>query len=336
MSNEIVQNSAIIPNPILVYTNRGNLVETIFRGAYAIVDSTGTIIDAKGDHQREIFARSSLKPIQALAVIESGAADAFALSSQEIALACASHNGEPQHTQLVAQWLTRLGVPETALECGILAPFDRVSAEALIQQGQKPSPLHHACSGKHAGFITLALHLGVPISGYSHAEHPAQKYITEVIARLTGIDPTTAPKGIDGCQVPVVGMPINALALAMARLSSKGKSSGTPENRVISAIRQHPYLIAGKKRFCTDFMELIQGKILVKMGADGVFSAMIPDRGWGIALKIDDGNLKAAEVALISILNKLDLLPSTQDWQPWLNPVIKNRNGENVGHWASA
>lgn len=320
-------------NPILVNSVRGNLIETIFRGSYVVVNSAGTLIDSIGNYQHEIFARSSLKPIQTLAVVESGAADAFALSSQEIALACASHNGEDQHTQLIAKWLQRLGVSEMDLECGIHSPLDKDTEHSLIQRGEKPTPLHNTCSGKHAAFITLALHLGAPVVGYTHPDHPAQRYIAQVIARLTDIDLEKVSKGIDGCQVPVLGMPIEGLAKGMARLANQGKNMGTPAHRLISALQSHPYLVAGKNRFCTQLMEMLEGKVLVKMGVGGVFSAIIPDREWGIALKIDDGCSHAAEVTLIGILDRLELLTSDQNWQPWRNPAILNRNKEVVGHW---
>jgi L-asparaginase II len=310
------------------------MVESFFRGAYVVVDSVGQVIDAVGNGDRQVYPRSALKPIQALGMMESGAAEAFHLSLPEIALACASHNGEDRHVAIVNQWLARLGLTCDVLECGIHTSMRKETAFDHVREGQTLTLAHNACSGKHAGFVTQALHLKVPVKGYSHFDHPVQRYVNRMIEELIEIDVTTAPKGIDGCQIPVIGMPLKNLAKGMAKMAhpeSLGPVLARGVQKLIEAIQTHPDLIAGTGRFCSIITQESGGKIVAKMGADGVFSAILPERGWGIALKIDDGNLKAAEVALMGVLKKHDLLPENPGWEPWAHPPVKTWGSQVVG-----
>ena len=321
-------------NPVLVEMVRGSMVESFFRGAYVIADARGEIIDSVGDSRRPIYPRSALKLLQALAVLESGAGDAFHLSDEEIALSCSSHNGEERHVMLVNQWLKRLGFGCDVLACGIHAPLGKEAALTLVREGRSPTPAHNACSGKHAGFVTLALHLKVPVKSYAQMEHPVQQAVHRLVEDMTGVDIATAPQGIDGCQIPVIGMPLQNLAIAMAKIAQPqilGASLKSNAQKMIAAVQRHPDLLAGTKRFCTEIIKESNGQIIAKMGADGVFTAILPEKGWGIALKIDDGHLRAAEVALMGILKKHHLLTENPNWQRWLNPPIKNWNKEVVG-----
>ena len=324
-------------NPILVQIVRGDMVESFFRGAYVIVDFEGQVIDSIGDIERLVYPRSALKPIQAIGMMESGAAQAFHLSPSEIALACASHNGEERHVRIVNQWLERLGLTYDALECGIHASMNKETMLAFVRDGHQLTLAHNACSGKHAGFITQALHLKAPVQGYSHLDHPVQQYVNRMIEEMIEIDVTESPKGIDGCQIPVIGMPLKNLAHGMAKMSRPQKlrpvlAEGV--QKVITAIQKHPDLIAGTGRFCSSITQDSGGRILAKMGADGVFSVIIPEKGWGIALKIDDGHLVAAEVALMGILKKHHLLTPNPNWERWANPPIKTWNKQVVGEIA--
>jgi len=252
----------------------------------------------------------------------------------EIALACASHNGEEQHVHIVNQWLERLGLTCDVLECGLHASMSKETALAFALEGRSLTPAHNACSGKHSGIITLALHLKVPVKGYTHFDHPVQTYVNRIIGEMIEIDVAVAPRGIDGCQIPVIGMPLKNLAKGMAKMAnpeSLGAALLQGAQKVTTAIQKHPDLIAGTDRFCSSITQDSGGKILAKMGADGVFSVILPEIGWGIALKVDDGHLVAAEVALMGILKKHHLLTPNSSWERWANPLIKTWNKEVVG-----
>lgn len=327
-----------VNNPVLVQTCRGDLIENHHRGAYVVVDTDGDVLAAAGNFQSIIYARSSLKPINVLAMITSGAADALSVTDQEIVLACASHNGDDIHVNLVREWLERLGLSYHDLECGIHAPMGKSANKALRAAGQNPTALHNACSGKHAGFMTLAKHMGYPIKGYSHMGSATQEHVMSVAAEILGIDKNTAPRGVDGCCIPMMGMSILNLAKGMARLANPyGVSDGLRLacERVTRSVQAHPELIAGTGRFCTDVISLTDGEVLVKMGADGVFAGWIPSKKWGIALKIDDGNLKAAEVAMAALLKQLKLIPNPEMFDHWINQPIHTWTRDIVGQFES-
>lgn len=323
-------------NPVLVQAIRGSMVENFYRGSYVVSDAEGQVIAASGDFHRLIYPRSALKPIQALAFIESGAAREYHLNAEEIALACASHNGEERHVSIAKNWLAKIDVPMTTLECGIHVPMGREAAANLARQKEKPTPAHNACSGKHLGFITLGKFLGHPLPGYVHQDHPTQRYISKIIAEVCTLDLEHSPCGIDGCHVPTIGMPLLALAQGMAKLARPRTMRATLKKaaeNVVAAMQTHPFLIAGTGRFCTDINEITNGKVLVKMGADGVFAALVPAQGWGIALKMDDGHLKAAEIAMLTLLERLGALTISGKLTAYTQPPIKNWNKEVVGHF---
>lgn len=328
-----------VNNPVLAEIKRGDLVENRYRGSYAVVDSAGDLISAAGNYQNLIFARSSLKPINVLAMIASGAAKEFDVSPAEITLACASHSGEPIHVDLVGKWLSRLGFSSDDLECGIHSPMGAQANKDLRAQGIRPNPLYNACSGKHAGFMTLAKFLGVSIKGYSEFGGETQNQVMQTAAELLGIDWQSSPKGIDGCCIPMMGMPLIDLAKGMARLAHPSSLSSELQSAcvlVTQSIRENPLLIAGTGRFCTDVIEKTQGEVLVKMGADGVFTGWIPGKKWGIALRIDDGNLKAAEVAMADLLKRSRLLKQDTLLDDWINQPIRTWTKVTVGHFRSS
>jgi hypothetical protein len=208
------------PNPILIEVLRGTMVESRHCGAAAIVDAEGRVVAAWGDIERPVYARSAIKPLQALPLIETGAADRFELGDEEIALACASHSGEPEHVQHVERWLARIGLTPDDLECGAHAPFNEEASVTLLRGGTAASALHNNCSGKHTGFLTTAVHLGVGTRGYIQPDHPVQRYWQEVLAQMSGVDLAPAPAGIDGCGIPVRGLSLRATAAAMAQLAA--------------------------------------------------------------------------------------------------------------------
>lgn len=325
--------------PVLIEVSRGNMVESRHRGAYALVDADGDVIAAHGDIERPVFARSAIKPLQALPLVETGAADALAASSEELAIACASHGGEPRHVEVVRHWLERLGLDERNLECGAHAPSHAPSARALAAAGQEPSALHNNCSGKHTGMLATCVHLRDPLPGYIKLDHPAQRRVIGALSAMCGVDLSDAPRGIDGCGLPQLGIPLKALAFAFARF---GSPAGLPADRqaacrrIAAAMRAHPFLIAGSGRFCTRALEIAGTKALVKTGAEGVFTAALPAQGLGLALKIEDGTTRAAEAAIATLLIRHARLDAAEAaaFRPWALAPVLNVAGAVVGQIA--
>lgn len=325
---------AMNTQPVLVEVTRGSMVESVHRGAAAVVSSRGVLEAAWGDIDSPVYLRSALKPVQALPLIDSGAAGRFGLGAAEVALACASHGGEPVHVNAVREWLARIGLDESALECGAHAPGHAASADALVRAGIEPGAVHNNCSGKHAGYLTTAVHLGEPVSGYTNPGHPVQQRVSAAIASLSGTRHADLPRGVDGCGVPVLGLPLRSAALAMARLADP-RSLAPPRaqaaSRVIAAMRERPEMVAGSGQFATAVMRLAPG-VAVKNGAEGVYAAVLPGPGLGIALKIDDGARRAAEVAMAALLCRLGALPAEHPGlRAWLEPPVWNNRGETVG-----
>ena len=304
-------------NPVLVAASRGDIEESLHRGAIAVCDVDGNLIKYSGDVARPVFPRSAVKPLQALSLVESGAADHFALSGRELALACASHCAEPCHLDLALAWLARLGLSVDTLECG----------------GQ-PSAAHNNCSGKHCGMLTTALHLGLPTRGYIGPDHPVQQRIAAILCDMTGTS-WPVPWGVDGCGIPTLAFPLAGLATAMARCAAPAALAEPRRDaarRLFAAMTAHPELVAGTGRFCTTVMQAVPG-IAVKGGAEGVQSAMLPDLGLGIAIKIDDGAGRAADVALLAVLRQLGVLSADSQaaLAAWMPAPIYNVAGRRVG-----
>lgn len=320
--------------PVAVEVWRGGRVESRHRASLAVVDREGRVRLAVGDPEIAVYPRSAIKPIQAIPLVESGAADAFGLGEAEFALACASHGGEPVHLRRVGAWLERLGLGETALACGPHPPLHAPSAELLIAQGGRPTRLHNNCSGKHAGMLTLARHLGASEAGYERPDHPVQLAVRAVLDELGG-GAVLDPPAVDGCSAPNWALPLRALALAFARF-------GTPDElaparaeacrRIALAMLREPLMVAGSGRLCTALLEL-GGGLLAKTGAEGVYVAALPGSGLGLALKVEDGAGRAAEVALLEALRRLGWLegPVLRDLARFARPVLRNFAGTEVG-----
>lgn len=325
-------------NPVLVEITRGDLVESVHRGAVAIADASGALILALGDIETPAYPRSSLKPIQALPLVESGAADAFGLSEEEIALACASHSGEPMHTERVAAWLKRLGLGEADLACGAHPVRYAPVWEEMVCKHEAPTRIHNNCSGKHAGFLTLAKHLGAPTEGYERHDHPVQIAVARATAELAGVD-IDMPWGVDGCAAPNFALPLSGFARALAKLadpSSLSPARAAAAKRIVHSMAAHPELVSGTGRACAVLMRAGRGRIAVKTGAEGVFAAIIPEAGFGIALKVDDGATRASETAIATILEKLGLLHGDAAATALARAPITNTRDAVVGEQRAA
>lgn len=292
-------------NPILVEVSRGPLVESWHRGAVAVADANGRLVLGLGETGAKVFPRSAIKILQAIPLIESGAAEAFGFGNAELALAQASHNAEPWHVEVARGMLTAAGLEEQALECGAHEPLGEAAARALIRAGVAPTKLHNNCSGKHAGMLATARYLGEPHAGYVNPEHPVQRRIAEVIAAVTGVTPSPDVCGCDGCSVPTWALPLDAIATGFARMATRRhlpEDHAEAAKRLMRAATDEPFYIAGTGRFCTRAMEAYGGRVYVKTGAEGVFCAALPTGGLGIAVKIDDGGKRAAELVIEALL----------------------------------
>ncbi len=324
-------------NPVLVEVTRGDTVECRHHGAAAVADVDGTLVAAWGDVERPIYARSAIKPMQALPLLESGAAERFGVSDAEIALACASHSGEAVHVAGLGAWLERMDIGPEALECGAHLPLEANAAEAMIRSGETPTAVHNNCSGKHTGFLATARHLGEPLDGYSRPDHPVQQRVMAVLSDLGGQDLSTTPRGIDGCGIPVIGMALAAIARAAARMArpdTLGRARGDAARRVFAAMTGNPHLVAGRGRFDTVAMQAAAGAFAVKTGAEGVHIAILPEPGLGVALKIDDGAKRGSDTAMAALLDHvgggLACSAKTALW-PFLQGPVRNRAGLQVG-----
>ncbi|MFQ5994683.1 MAG: asparaginase [Acidiferrobacterales bacterium] len=323
-------------NPILAEVLRGDMVESVHRGAAAVVAADGALVSGWGDIERPVYARSAIKPLQALPLVETGAADRFRLSDTEIALACASHNSEPEHVQAVARWLSAIGLSPVDLECGPHLPLSEQATMQLLRAGESPSALHNNCSGKHAGFLTTAVHLDEPTRSYSQGAHPVQQRVRQVLEEMSGSALVDAPAGIDGCGIPVVGLSLKATAFAMARLgdpTTLQPARAQAARRILQAMAAAPFMVAGSRRFCTEVMQRLGTTAVVKVGAEGVFAATLPNKGLGVALKIDDGARRAAVVAIGALLAHLGVLDEAdrRALANQLQPPVHDRSGAVVG-----
>jgi L-asparaginase II len=288
-------------NPILAELTRGGIVESQHRGAFVVSKADGTVVLSDGDITRPTFPRSAVKALQCVPVIESGAADVFGFTDEEIALCCASHAGEGEHVRVAASMLTKIGLADTAYACGAHWPERMADRASLLRQNREPNAIHNNCSGKHAGMLAVARQLGAPLTDYVKPDHPVQQAIAASIDHYCGIVTRDAPIGIDGCSVPTWALPLQNLATGFARLFEGGNPTG---QRIARAVRAQPFMIAGTGKFDTRIMEAVP-RLFIKYGAEAVYCGAIPHAGLGFALKIDDGAQRAAEVAIAQVLLKL-------------------------------
>jgi L-asparaginase II len=322
-------------NPVLVEILRGPLVESRHRGAVAVADASGKIVFAVGDVAAPVFPRSAVKALQALLLVESGAADRFGFGDDELALACASHSGEPGHVAAVERMLAAAGLDASALCCGTHWPMSQSAAYALARTGTA-SALHNNCSGKHAGFLCLACALGADHANYWRPAHKVQREVRAAIEDVTGAVLGEDVCAVDGCSVPTWAIPLQNLAAGFAKFAT---GQGLSPSRAASAARlmracvQKPWHVAGTGRFCTEIMQIFETRVFVKTGAEGVYCGALPEQGLGIALKCDDGASRAAQAITAATIARF--LPMSeaerQALSPFLRPILRNWNGFEVG-----
>jgi L-asparaginase II len=308
---------------------RGEIVESEHRVHAVVADERGDLL-VWGVSGYPTTLRSAAKLFQALPLVEDGVADALPLSPAELALCCASHNSESRHVEGARAILARAGLDETALACGPHRPLDEESARAMDAEGTAPTPIHNNCSGKHAGMLALAVHHGWSPAGYHLPDHPVQLRMLEEVARWSGVPSAEIPRGVDGCGIPCYALALGVMARAFRRFGTTAEPGPT---RLLDAIGAAPGMIAGERRLCSTLAEATEGRIVAKVGAEGVYGAIVRDRGLGIAIKVEDGARRAVEPALLAVLHAIEALtPEESDrLGAFVAPVIRNTRDEVVG-----
>jgi L-asparaginase II len=336
-------------NPVLAEAWRGAIVESFHRGAFAVVDAEGTLVASAGDTQRPVYPRSAIKVLQALPLVESGAADRFGLNDEELALACASHDGEADHARTAASTLAKAGLDASVLECGVHWPYNEAAKRALAAGGAAPSALHNNCSGKHAGFACLGCVMAGErdargfLSGYVKPEHALMREVGAAIEATSGVRLADAPRATDGCSIPTWALPLQRLAHAFARIATGvGLAPGraAAARRLRAAVARAPFMVGGTDRFDTVVMQAFGERVFCKVGAEGMYCAALPEAGLGIALKMDDGNTaRACEVAMAALLQTF-AGPRGDAERALLaglaNVTLRNWRGIEVGRLAAA
>lgn len=319
-----------------VEVTRGNSVESTHEVDVIIADTSGKIVSSYGDADLHIYPRSANKSLQALPLVESGAADAFGFEDKHLALACSSHNGQPMHVDAASEMLNKAGLDGSCLECGAQLPKHAEDQAQLTRDGVEVQAIHNNCSGKHSGFLAFAKHMGLKTKGYIGLNHPVQKEIAGVLESVTGAKHGANNYGIDGCSIPTYMTPLKNLAVAYAKFGvgdDASKSRSQAMIRLRDACLAHPEMVAGDRRVCTQLMQTLGNRAFVKVGAEGVYTMSLPELGLGVAMKARDGGFRAVEVTVAQLscdllkLNESDI----EKMQPLTNPILKNWNGVKVG-----
>jgi len=325
--------------PIQVQWVRGDILESRHIIHLAVVNADGELLLSAGDPQLLVYARSSAKPLQALELIRSGAADSFHLSDEEIAVACGSHSGSHRHVEAVRSMLWKGGIAEKMLQCGPQMPIDDEMLRELLSEDRASEPIYNNCSGKHAGMLLTAAHAGEDLENYLHPTHPIQQRIAANLCELTSLEPGSLQMGTDGCGAPAAAMTLDSLARAFARLALPGRLDtllrGASE-RVTQAMQSHPEMIAGEGRFDTLLVAQAENRLICKSGAEGMFGAALIREGMGLALKVADGSSRAVPPAALLVLSQMDILdPNTaqcdEALKAFFSPRLKDTRGQVVG-----
>ncbi len=306
---------------LIVEVLRGDRVESRHVVDVALVDASGSLVESWGDPRRQVLPRSALKPVQALPLVDSGAADAHSVTEAELAVACGSHGGEPAHVVVVDGWLGRLGLGVDDLECGAHAPTHGPSAAALLAEGHLFDARHNTCSGKHCGFLCLSLHLDLGTAGYVAPDHRLHlDHVTPAIEEICGISLAGQTPAVEECGIPVWSIPLDRLAAGWAALAPR--SGG---RRLLDAMTARPDMVGGTDRACTRLMREGTGRVVVKMGAESVYCALDRESGVSVALKAQDGSRRAGEEAIAWLLGRLGAIGAQAP------TVLRNWSGLEVG-----
>ncbi|MEM7417621.1 MAG: asparaginase [Gemmatimonadota bacterium] len=311
---------------------RGGVVESRHEVSAVVADDTGRVIASIGEPRALTFYRSAAKPMQALPLVEDGVVARFGLDESELALCCASHEGEARHVEGARSILAKAGVSEDRLACGAHPPYSASAAAALVAEGRSPGRIHNNCSGKHAGMLAMAQMHGWPLDGYHEIDHPLQQRVWDEMSRWTELTRAEIPVAVDGCGVPCFAAPLDTIAASFARFSAAAFRD-EPAGQIVRAMTAHAFMVGGTARACTDVMDRAAGRAFVKLGAEGVYGGGIPSESIGFALKVPDGGRRAVEVALVHLLRAIGVFGDDDmaSLEGHANPPVMNTRGEVVG-----
>lgn len=323
----------------LAVSHRSGRIDALHYGSVAVTDASGTLLHAVNDAGFPTYLRSSIKMIQALPVVMSGAADRFGFTEHELAICCASHVGAEYHLATVRSMLAKIGLTEDALGCGAHEPDDRAERKRLWCGDHAPTQLHNNCSGKHTGMLAVCLAEGWPIEGYLEIEHPLQQWILDLMAEHSGIAREQIGVGIDGCSLPAFYMPISGAATVLARFVAHAKEPGTPAARIMRAVTEHPEMINDRGGFDTELMRALDGRAIAKRGAMAIFVVGLDTERWGpigVAVKLEDGNMLPMPVVVMKVLEDLGVLAPEElaALDGFRATHLKNWRGTDVGEIA--
>lgn len=321
----------------LAAVTRSGYIESVHFGYICVCDSDGKIIYNLGDPKTQIYFRSSAKPIQAVPLIQTGAAAAFGLSKPEISLACASHSGQEVHQRTTLEILSKLELGQENLHCGIMQPYNEAENKRLKAQSQQPTVLHCSCSGKHAGMLALSKFRGYNMENYEHMEHPVQQEILEAVAEFTDMDAASIPLGVDGCGVPIYLLPMQKIALAYAKMADYSQKPDHPYHHacktIVEAMYEYPEMVAGDYEFDTELMKAVKPKLVAKVGCEAVYCIALLEQKLGVCIKIIDGNERAVYPVVIQLLLEHGIL-NEEEYEKlrcWHRYAIKNNLEETIG-----
>ncbi len=327
--------SAAPPHVPLALVTRGDATDSVHYGSVAVVDRDGRLLFAAGDPHYLTTTRSALKPLQALPFVARGGVERFGYNQAQVALLCASHSGEPRHVDAVAAMLERAGCAPDDLQCGVHPPLFYAVREELPPAGVRFTPLQHNCSGKHSGMLAYCRLCGLPSASYLDFDHPLQQAIRAAVAHLTGVPEKALVAGIDGCSAPNYAVPLDRLAYAFARLATVADDEryGAAPAKLAAAMTAHPEMVSGEGRNDLTLMRAGGGDWVTKVGAEGVQAVGVRSKGWGIALKVVDGNARGLHPATVAVLDQLGLLDAARRaaLEPWREPAIRNCRGLTTG-----
>lgn len=293
-----------IPLPVVEVFRNGS-VESIHRGSIAVVDRAGNLLYFWGDHSFPTIVRSCAKPLQALPLIECGAADHFGLTDEEIAITTGSISGQDFQRGTIRSILEKAGLGESSLQCGTHRPFHVPTAKRLDREGKKPGFLHNSCAGKHAGMLAACVFQKWPVETYTDPAHPLQERVLEKVSDFAGVPRGEIERCTDGCGLPTFKIPLKNLALAFAKLTD---TEAPFMLRLMACARKHPEMIAGDNRICTDLIKATNGRVFGKVGTEGVYGISLFEQGWGVGIKIEDGSLRALGPTVVEVLKRLGVI----------------------------
>src|SRR2546423_2029906 len=316
-----------------VAVTRGDAVESEHRVHAAVVGDGDQLLGTARDGNSFTYWRSCAKPFQVLPFLASGGFDALGWGDEQLAVSCASHGGEPEHVAIVEQMLHDIGLEEGDLACGPHDPSSQRGAKIVRESGSRPTRLHNNCSGKHTAMLAMAHHKRWPTRGYERREHDVQRTILHEVSLWTAVPCGQIEQAVDGCGVVVFGMTLERMARAYSRFAIAAERGEEYPRRVVNAMSTNPFLVGGTDRFDSALIAATNGEVVSKVGAEGVHCALIPERGIGVAIKVQDGAQRAQYPALLRLLQELDALPDPlpPKLQEWMRKPVKNTRGECVG-----